>query len=414
MTTYVSPFTGDVVQPTDVSYIQYTTAVDLHLYWPVNGTTDGLDVTARIMEIEATASGVNVYMPPANQVSVGQDALIRNTGAIAFDVLDYQGGTIITVDAGKAQYIYIVDNATDAGSWGIIDFGAGTSSADANTLAGAGLLAISSTLNQSHPTSLINDGDTFNSSDRAKVKVWYGGAGTAYLPLAADVGDNWFILFKNNGTGTLNLEAQGINTIDQQPQKTFQPDDAAIIVCNGTDFITVGYGQSPTFLFTALVKPVTSGSYYLTASESSSIIQEYTGTLTGNVTIYYPPVVGLYVVANQTTAGGYTLTLTTGVSGGANAVIPAGQQATLACDGVNFFNANTIQAGASSISLPNGTASLPSLSFASEPNTGMYRPGSGVIGFSILGVNQIDIDSTGITVVGAGTFLGGISGGDFN
>lgn len=413
MTTYVSPFTGDVIQPTDVSYVQYTTAVDLNLYWPVNGTTDGLDVAARIMDIETTASGVKIYMPPANQVSVGQDALIRNTGAITFTVVDYDGNTIISVTAGKAQYIYLTTNTNTAGTWGIIDFGAGTSSADAATLAGAGLLAISTTLNQSHPTSVINAGDTFNSSDRAKVKVWYGGSGTAYLPLAADVGDNWFILFKNNGTGTLNLEAQGINTIDQQPQKTFQPDDAAIIICNGSDFLTVGYGQSPTFLFTALVKPVTSGSYYLTASEASSIIQEYTGTLTGNVTVYYPPVVGLYVVANQTTAGGYSLTLTTGVSGGANAIVPAGQQATLACDGVNFFNANTIQAGAGPVSLPNGTVSLPSLSFASEPSTGMFRPGSGVIGFAVLGVNVIDIDSTGITVDGTGTFTGGVLGGTF-
>ena len=413
MTTYVSPFTGDVIQPTDVSYVQYTTAVDLNLYWPVNGISATLDVAARVMEIEATASGVKVYMPPANQISVGQDALIRNIGSNTFTVVDYDGNTIISVTAGKAQYIYVTDNATQAGTWGIIDFGAGTSSADAATLAGAGLLAISTTLNQSHPTSLINDGDTFNATDRAKVKVWYGGAGTAYLPLAADVGDNWFILFKNNGTGTLNIETQGLNTLDNQPQKTFQPDDAAIIICNGSDFVTVGYGQSPTFLFTALVKPVVSGSYYLTASEASSIIQEYTGTLTGNVTVYYPPVVALYVVANQTTAGGYSLTLTTGVSGGANAVIPAGQQATLACDGINFFNANTIQAGAGPVSLPNGTVALPSLSFAAEPSTGMYRPGSGVIGFSVLGTNVIDIDSTGITATGTGTFLGGVLGGTF-
>lgn len=411
MTTYVSPFTGDVIQPTDVSYVQYTTAVSLSLYWPVNGLTSTFDVTARIMDIEATASGVQIIMPPANQVSVGQDSLVRNTGAIAFDVVDFLNGTIITVLPGKAQYIYLTDNSTAAGIWGIIDFGAGTSSADATTLAGAGLLAISSTLNQSHPSSVINANDIFNDTDRAKVKIWYGGAGDAYLPTAASVGDNWFILLKNNGSGTLNLIAQGTNTLDQQSQKTFQPDDAAIIVCNGTDFITVGYGQSPNFLFTALVKPVTTGTYTLTVNEASSIIQEYIGSLTGDVTVIYPPVVGLYVISNQTTPNGYSLTVGTGL--GSPAVIPAGQQATLACDGTNFFNANTVTVGASAISLIDGSAALPSLNFASEPSTGIYRSGAGNIGFSVLGTNVMNVDASGITVAGAGVFSGGISGGTF-
>jgi hypothetical protein len=177
--------------------------------------------------------------------------------------------------------------------------------------------------------------------------------------------------------------------------------------------VTVGFGTSNTFFFTALTKSVTTGTVTLTASEASSVIQEYVGTLTGNVTVEYPPVVGFYVVRSGVTAGGYSLTLTTGVSGGADVVIPAGQQVSLICDGTNFYNANTVQAGASSFSLQNGSAGSPSLFFASEPTTGIYRSGSGEIGFSVSGTGIGYFDGNGVFFLGTGNFEGGISGGTF-
>ena len=107
------------------------------------------------------------------------------------------------------------------------------------------------------------------------------------------------------------------------------------------------------------------------------------------------------------------MTVTTGIVGGANAVIPAGGQATVICDGTNFYNANTTQAGATSLSLVNGTAGAPSLNFASETNTGVYRPGAGRFGISILGTARFDLSATGLTITGTGTFTGGVSGGTF-
>jgi len=128
---YNSPFTGTVIQPTDVSYRDITiTNTDLQLEWPINGTTTG-DVAARIMEV-ATTGVSELWMPPANQTSVGNDALIRNTGGENFTVKDFAGiNTIVTILPGEAQYIYITDNSTEEGIWGIIAFGTGTSSADA-------------------------------------------------------------------------------------------------------------------------------------------------------------------------------------------------------------------------------------------------------------------------------------------
>jgi hypothetical protein len=177
--------------------------------------------------------------------------------------------------------------------------------------------------------------------------------------------------------------------------------------------VTVGYGQSSNFVFNALVKPVTTGTYVITPSEASNTIQEYVGTLSGNVTAQYPPAVNLYVISNQTVDNGYSLTITTGVVGGANAVVPAGQQVTVICDGTNFLNANTVQAGATAISLINGSVSTPALNFALETSTGIYRPGAGQMAVSILGIQVAAFGATGFSVTGSGTFTNGVSGGVF-
>jgi hypothetical protein len=408
---YVSPFTGDVIQPTDVSFRAVTLTANTQLNWPSNSTTNA-DYAARIMQVTASTAGLSMYMPPADQTSVGNDALIRNIGANTFTVKDYAGtNTIVSVAAGESKYIYITTNSTSQGTWGVIAFGVGTSSADAATLAGYGLVASGATLNQSHPSAAITSTSTFAATDRAQTRVWSGGAGTATLPAAATLGNNWFTLFKNNGTGSFTISCTGAELIDGVSTKTFNPSESAFIICTGTAYVTVGYGVSSSFVFTSLIKSVVSGSYLLSASEASNTIQEYVGTLTGNVTATFPPVVNLYVISNQTIDNGYSLTITTGL--GFTAVVPPGQQATLICDGTNFLNANTTQAGATAISLVDGSVGTPSLNFAAETSTGVYRPSAGELGISVLGTQRFKATATGVSVTGTGTFSGGIAGGTF-
>jgi hypothetical protein len=57
--------------------------------------------------------------------------------------------------------------------------------------------------------------------------------------------------------------------------------------------------------------------------------------------------------------------------------------------------------------------SAPALYFASESNTGVYRAGTGQFNIAVLGVNLLSLTATGLTISGAGTFTGGISGGTF-
>ena len=412
MTTYTSPFSGNTIQPTDVSYASYTGLTsNLVLQWPVNGNTG--NPAARVMEISFTGSGGLVYMPDATQVSVGQDALIRNVGSTQFTVVGYGGTTIIALAAGQAEYIYVTNNTTQNGTWGMLTFGSGNYAGAASALAGYGLEALSATLNQAYTISALSAAYTFLASDQATAFVWSGGTTTATLTAAGTLGSSWFVLIKNNGTGTLTVNCSGSDTIDGATSKTFQPGNSAFIICTGTGFITVGYGTSSTFVYSVLTLTVTGGSYTLTASQASNTIQEYSGTLTSNVTVTFPPVANLYVISNQTNASGYSFTVTTGVSGGATATVPASGQATLICDGKNFYNANTTQAGSISFALVNGNAGSPSLYFASETSTGIYRKGTGDFSITVLGTDVADFTSSGLNVLGSGNFTGGISGGTF-
>lgn len=415
---YNSPFTGNVIQPTDVSYRRIILTTDLQLEWPINGTTDDA-AAARIMEVSTASTAHELWMPPANQTSVGQDALIRNVGAVAVTVKDYSGAnTIVTVAAGEAQYIYVITNATTAGTWGIIAFGIGSSGADAATLAGYGLVALGQTLNQSHPVTTFASDRAATSVDRAETLVWTGGAGTLTLDAAATLGENWFVLVRNSGTGALAVNTNGSDLLNGSTTVTFQGGDSAIIVCSDTAFYTVGLGKNSQFNFTQLTKAVTSGTYTLTSAEATNVIQKFTGTLTGNVTIIVPQTIQVYYVQNATvgTIANYTVTISTGVSGASVAQIAANQQATLVCDSVNIVNANTVLAGSSSIGLIDGSLAQPALYWGNEPTTGLYRPGSNQWNVAIAGILRLALiggATPGLTYVGTGTFTGGVSGGTY-
>ena len=124
MTTYVNPFTGQTVSPSQVAYESLEISVDTELQWPVNGNTNS--VASNIIEITATTTGLNVIMPSAQQVSVGQALMINNVGSNTFEVVDNGLGAIVSIPAGTIEYIYVTDNTTDAGAWTTVTFGAGT------------------------------------------------------------------------------------------------------------------------------------------------------------------------------------------------------------------------------------------------------------------------------------------------
>jgi hypothetical protein len=410
-----SPFTGNVIQPTDVSFRSINIdSFGVQLEWPLNGSPTS-NAAARIMDVFAFEPASFITMPPANQASVGQDALIRNTGPFTFSVVRYNGSVITSVNAGKSVYIYITNNDTEQGAWGVIDFGVGASSPDAAALAGYGLKAITSTLNQKHEVTSFSSNYTAVAADRAKSYLWTGGAGTLTLTAPASLGNDWFMLVRNGGTGTLTVSPAS-GQINGSAALAMQPADSAFIICSGSAFFTVGLGKTTQFNFTQLTKAVTTGSYTLSSAEASNVVQKYTGTLSGNVTIVVPATIQVYYITNQTdgTGAGFNITFTTGIPGATTVTVPASQQAVLVCDSVNIVNAATVAAGIGSpLLLSNGTVGTPSLAFTSSPGTGLYRPAADQLGVSINGTQRALFTSSGVNVTGVGNFSGGISGGIF-
>ena len=179
MTSYVSPYTGQTINPSQVGYESLTISTDTLLQWPINGNTT--NVVANIIDVTATVGSLRVFLAPATEVSTGQTVLFGNLGSNTFTVVDNGGNTIVSVLSGVAQYIYLVNNSTVNGVWESITFGAGTSAANAATLAGYGLNAVGTTLNTVTPVVTFSANFTLTPLAQSKLYVWTGEIGRAHV-----------------------------------------------------------------------------------------------------------------------------------------------------------------------------------------------------------------------------------------
>ena len=409
MTTYTNPFTGQTISPSSVSYNTLSLTANVQLEWPINGNND--TPASNIIDVTATSSGGPtgwlLELPPATQVSTGQALIVRNVGAQLFTVTDYSGNTIVAINSGVAQFIFLTDNSTVNGVWSSVVFGAGTSSANAGALAGYGLLATGLTLNQAYNVTNYYSSSVLGLANRAQFVVWEGGVGALTLPSSATVGNNWFTIIRNNGTGVLTLTPGGTDTIDNNVNQQLQLTESLVIVSNGsTGYNTYAYGRSNQFVFTQLAQVVTGGSLTLSAAQGSYIIQEYSGTLTSNQEVILPPTVQLYSLQNST-SGAFTLTFkTAGI--GSTVIVGQGQTAFVVCDGTNVYSTTSnTSASFTTLSLASGSVGAPSLNFLGNTNTGLYLPASSQIGFAVNGSNGMTLTTTGLNVPV------GISGGTF-
>jgi len=409
MTTYVNPFTGQTVSPSSVSYESLSLTANTELEWPINGNDN--TPASSIIDVTATASGGPtgwlLKLPPATQVSTGQSLIIRNVGSQLFTVTDNGGNTIVSINSGIADFIFLTDNTTVNGIWASVVFGAGTSNANAGALAGYGLTAIGLTLNQAYNVTSYYSNSALTAASRAQFEVWAGGVGAFTLPSAATVGNNWFTIIRNSGTGVLTLTPAGTDTIDGNINMQLQLTESVVIVSNGsTGFNTYAYGRSNSFAFTQLAQVVTGGTLTLTAAQGSAIIQEYSGTLTSNQIVVLPSTVQLYSLQNGT-AGAYTLTFkTSGI--GSTVSVGQGQTAFVVCDGTNVYSTTSNTSSSfTSATLAPGAVSAPSLNFLGNTTTGLYLPASNQIGFAVNGTNGMTLSTSGLNIPN------GISGGTF-
>ena len=389
--TYVNVFGGSTVRPSEVSYNAITMMVSTALEWPSLTATG--TVASRILEVTAGA-GLSLAMPPADQVSNGQDILIRNPGANTFTVTDTGGNTITTVSSGESKYIYLQDNSTINGTWTTVAFGVGASTADAAALAGYGLLAIGGTLNQSMPCTISNGNFTIGSADRGRLYLDSLGAAIS-LPSAAGAGDNFFFALRNISGGSTVVTPNGGDLIDAVGSLTLSPDESVLIVCTGAAWYSVGRGRSTTFSYTQLVKNVAGGvDVALTGAEAGYKIMKFTGLLTANINIIVPNVTTVWYVDNATT-GAYSLLVKT--LAGTGVSVAANERVILYCDGTNVLDAQTVFTTSGTFGA--GSAGVPSISFALDPNTGFYNAAANQIGVTANGSNVGTWSAAGLSLV---------------
>ena len=405
--TYVNPITGQTINPSQIGYESLTISTSTTLDWPINGTTN-TNVVASIIQVTATVGSLNLLMPSALQVSTGQSVLIQNVGSNSFTVTTASGATIVSIASGVAQYIFLTNNSTNDGTWSTVTFGAGTSSANAAALAGYGIVASGTTLNQEYAESSIFSSVLLNDTYRAQFLVWAGGVGTITLPTASTVGNGWFVMLRNGGSGLLTLTPSGTDTIDSTATQQLQLTESLVVVSNGINgYSTFAYGRSNAFAYTQLAKTVTGGTTTLTAVEYANVVQEYYGALTSNQIIVLPSTVQIYYLNNQTT-GAFSLTFKTSAVGAATVTVAQGQTLTVVCDGTNVYNSSSASGGTvTTLTINSGSAAAPSLNFTGNTSTGMYQPATNQIGFALNAANAATLTATGFLIPV------GISGGTF-
>jgi hypothetical protein len=421
-TTFTSPFTGTVVEPTDVSYYSLQFTTDVQLYWPAVVNPQQVPA-ARIIDCTPGTFGLAVALPQGNQGSVGSDILFRNFGANSFVVTDYAGGNSVTVAPGASLYFYLTNNTTEAGTWQNVAFGVGTSAVDAATLAGAGL----TTVNYSGVAKLavtgkpvqITSAPSLSDSSRAITYVWEAGNTTWTLPSVTGLSIGWWIGFRNNGTGTITINPQGVAQINNQVNITVNPGDSGFLLYDGNaatpTFFTVGLANPSTVTFTSSTYDVDSivGST-LSLVSYAPIVQTYvalSGTRTALLNVVLPAITQIYVLVNNT-----AINLSFLVSGGTTPfTVPPNTIATVLSDGVDIFSLTS--AATNAFIGGDGASNTPTFTFTSDPATGMYLIGNHVLGLTANSTEIMRFDGTNpssLQVHTNGTFSAGlISGGVF-
>jgi hypothetical protein len=402
MTTFVSPFTGDVVQPTDVSYQSLTFSSNQQLSWPDSTIPGGNTVVAaRIIDCVAEVAGLSIRLPPANQASVGTDILFRNRGGEDFVVEDYAGGNDVTIEAGAARYFYLTDNSTEAGIYRNFTYGAGTSFADAASLVGSGLTTMAGRLETSTDVVEVSSAPSLDESSRALAYVWTSGAGTFALPDSLTIEPGWFIMVRNNGTGALTITAPAGSTVDGNSTSTFYPSDSAVIVYDSdtSNFFTVGLSRQTTVTYSSATYDVdTIAGNDLSLVTFAPTIQNYvafTGTRTQSLLVTLPAITQLYIISNNTNQPSYSIDFK--ITGTAQVPISFGSGVT----GIILSNGTsltvlTVNTALGLFLANNGSQAAPSFSFTSNTGTGMYLASTNVMRAVVGGQNVFEFNGNNL------------------
>lgn len=131
MSSYSNRFGAATITTSEISYLAFSLNANSVLSWPIQfidipyGSTTQA-TAARIMDITPGGGGLTLRLPDATLVSPGQDMLITNTNATAFNLILNDGVTVLTtITANSAVYLYLTNNTTTNGVWRVTPWAGG-------------------------------------------------------------------------------------------------------------------------------------------------------------------------------------------------------------------------------------------------------------------------------------------------
>lgn len=334
---YTSVFGGQPIYSAQPSLLALALTENIELDWPLE-TSSSPNVLATILDVTPDAPARIITMPDARNGTPGYAVTFANNGADTFVVNDNAGVGLIAVASGERWTLYLRTNSTAAGTWGSFQQGAGTSTANAGALAGAGLKAIGSTLN----TKLLPSDKAANyvvvNADRAAIIAWIGGVGQVTLPDPALVGSDWYCGIKNAGSGSITVVPTA-GLIDGSGSLILAPGESAFFYTDGINFFTIGLGQEINSVFDFIsINVAGTGDYTLSGVELNRVSYRLTGILTGNRNIIVPATTQQYWVDNQTT-GAFTVTIKAAGGVDPGKTIAQNNRNIFYCDGASVLDA---------------------------------------------------------------------------
>ena len=192
MPSYTDVFGGANIYPSEISYSSLNLTADITLSWPEETSTN-VNLATRIIDVTQASAGFSIILPDAKKSGTGNTILFNNRGSHTFTVKSSGGTSVGTIASGQLWQVYLTDNSTVDGTWVLLQYGATTSTANASSLAGTGIVAVGTLLSQSVPVSSINTSYTSGVDDRAKMFNFTGAQATFTLPDPTVGGDNWFL-----------------------------------------------------------------------------------------------------------------------------------------------------------------------------------------------------------------------------
>ena len=271
MTVYNDVFGGGTIYPAEPTFLSLAFSSNVILQWPIEQAVTGDDIAAKIINLHPTTTGLSVSFGDARQVSTGYTATFANREASTVTIKDQGGNTIMTVASGLVWTAYLTDNSTANGTWDTFQQGAGSSTANAAALAGAGLKAITTTLNTKMAPVTHSTDYVIVNADRATIQEWTGGVGDFTLPDASTVGSDWYAGIKNAGSGSVTVTPPS-GTVDGSATLVLATTESAFFYSDGTNFWTMGLGQEINSVFDFIQIDVSgTGDYTLSGAQLNRV-----------------------------------------------------------------------------------------------------------------------------------------------